>query len=1127
MLADRVHIVRRFQRSIRIDTDVGASQGLEGFICPQSSADVLETMASHVRETGQGAYTWTGPYGSGKSSLVLALSALLVGDDESRRSAATVVGGKVATVVWEALPPRKKGWHVLPVVGRRDSPARVIGEALDASGLLPRKPRPPWTEQRVLEAVQKLAVRDRAETGGLVLFIDEMGKFLEAAAHERADIYVFQQLAELASRSHGRLIIVGILHQAFEEYAHRLSREMRSEWSKVQGRFVDLSINVRGDEQISLLGRAIESDLRPRGLRRLASGVTKLIRRKTSPQFAKMLEQCWPLHPVVACLLGPMSRHRFGQNQRSLFGFLNSAEPEGFQDFLRQASSADLYCPDRFWDYLHLNLEPSILASPDGHRWALALDALERCESTGASELHLRLLKTVAIVDMFKHRSGLVPCSDLLKLIFSEQETSIIDQAMSDLQRWSLIIYRKYTETYAVFEGSDFDMELAVTQTLDGMQDIDSSLLNSLASMQPIVAKHHYHDFGALRWFDVRVGMLSDLTELIKDYSPNKGAIGAFFLAIPSQNESEEIAIDCCKSVALQHTDFDVVAGFSKQAWNIPDLARELVALEQVRDETPQLQGDRVARAELRARLSSLQEQFDDELGRAFDSAIWHFSQCHPTSLRYAELNSIASELADARFKDAPHLHNELLCRIKLSTSAAAARNALLRRMVLNEGEERLGINGFPAEGGLFASLLEATGLYRNTPLGWRFVAPSESIDPCRLAPAWKAIQDLLEANRQRAVRVSEIYDIWSGAPFGIKEGVLPVLAVAFFLSQRDSLAWYRQGLFQVRVADLDVDFLTRDPTDIQFRWMDLSAASRRLLAAMAGVVRILDPDNLLKNSIPLDVAKGLVAIYDRLPSWVGRTQHLSENAKRIRQMFKKANDPNALIFDDIPNILGNGYQGDAADVLQEIEVKVREGLSELQQAYPSMLHRLREMLLAELQVANTSPSMLAELRARAANLRELSGDHRIEAFVVRLTQFQGSNDDMQSLASMAANKPAQAWVDNDIDRATVELADMARRFIRMEALAHVKGRQDKRHSMAVVVNNGGRLVPIHGEFDITDLEQKEVDVLIERVRAALPRNGKEQRHIILAALAELSGQYLDTATMDTTTLAESKQEVL
>ena len=135
-LADRIRIARRFQRSIRIDSDLGDPTALDGFICPRSSAEILETMARHVAENGQGAFTWTGPYGSGKSSLVVALSAALNGDKKLSRNAESVLGQKTASLIWKALPPRTRGWRILPVVGRRDRPAQVIGEAIRATDFL-------------------------------------------------------------------------------------------------------------------------------------------------------------------------------------------------------------------------------------------------------------------------------------------------------------------------------------------------------------------------------------------------------------------------------------------------------------------------------------------------------------------------------------------------------------------------------------------------------------------------------------------------------------------------------------------------------------------------------------------------------------------------------------------------------------------------------------------------------------------------------------------------------------------------------------------------------------------------------------------------------------------------------
>ena len=517
-----------------------------------------------------------------------------------------------------------------------------------------------------------------------------------------------------------------------------------------------------------------------------------------------------------------------------------------------------------------------------------------------------------------------------------------------------------------------------------------------------------------------------------------------------------------------------------------------------------------MARKEIEARVSYLQGYVESELVKAFDGALWHGNGRKPKQFVRGKLNGLASDLADRRFPESPRLRNELLNRSRPSSNAVAAQNVLLRHMALHEGEERLGIEGFPAEGGLFESLLAATRLYRKTSDGWRFATPKlPEEDPCQLGPAWRAAINFLEGNAHRTVSVTEIYDIWRNPPFGIKDGLLPILAVAFILSRRSTLVFYRQGIFQARMTDLDTDYLSKDPTAIQVRWMDLSDASRRLLSDMADIVRGMDEEESLAELEPIDVARGLVSLYDQLPPWVDRTQHLSANAKRLRQLFKQASDPNRLIFDAIPKALSDGEDASDEGALHRVTENVRDGLTELRQAYGSMLHRLRETLLTELEVPNTSESMLAELRSRADNVRQLGGDHRLEAFIIRLAQFQGSDEDMESLASLATNKPSRHWVDSDIDRAAVELADMAQRFNRVEAYAHVKGRPDRRHAMAVVVGMKGRPEPLHDYFDVTDLEREGVSELVSRVDEALEQSGEERRNIILAALAELSARYL------------------
>ncbi|MCG8447200.1 MAG: ATP-binding protein, partial [Hyphomicrobiales bacterium] len=712
LLKDRVRIARRFLRSVRIDADFGDATALDGFVCPQSSAEVLATMVRHVAENGQGAFTWTGPYGSGKSSLAVALAALLNGDAGLQKHAAKVFGQSLTNTIRKALPMGTKGWRILPVVGRRDDPVAVIGEAAERTGLAPRVPRGGWTESNLIQALIDAASCKPKTCGGLVLFIDEMGKFLEAAAQDGSDIYILQQLAEAASRSGGRLLIVGVLHQAFEEYAHRLSHDMRDEWAKIQGRFIDLVVDTAGVEQIDLISRAIESDHIAKKPGVLASSIAAFARRdrprEGASRLASMLEDCWPLHPVVAALLGPISRRRFGQNQRSIFGFLNSSELHGFQDFLNHAKDGELYGPDRLWDYLRANLEPSILASPDGHRWALAAEALERCESLGGDALHVRLLKTIAVIDLFKERSGLLPNSELLRSCYPDTSPKAIEKALSELDGWSLTIFKKFLDARAIFAGSDFDIEQAVRTALDEIDEIDFEHLKSLAGLQPILAKRHYHETGTMRWFDVNIVPVSGIVESAAGFKPEYGVSGQFLLATPTEGEKTEHAEILCQKAARKSDKDkgDIVVGISKQSWAVVPLARELIALENVSNDHPELAGDQVARREVSARLAALQALLETELHKAFDNALWFRKNYSKKRLHQADLNGIASELADRRFPESPRLHNELLNRQQPSGSAIMAQNKLLHRMVANEGEARLGIDGYPAEGGLFASIL-------------------------------------------------------------------------------------------------------------------------------------------------------------------------------------------------------------------------------------------------------------------------------------------------------------------------------------------------------------------------------------------------------------------------------------
>lgn len=1121
-LAGTVRVNRRFQRSIRVDTDIDEPSALEGFVCPSSTAQALLSMARQVVDTGQGAFTWTGPYGSGKSSLAVALAALLGVDSRSRAQARVAIGPQVAGELLSLLKASRKGWKTLPVVGSRTDAALAIATALDG----PRRGRRRLSIAGT-EVIEKLkTAANEASRSGLVVVVDEMGKFLEHAASGDADVYFFQQLAEAASRSKGRLIVIGILHQAFDDYAHRLAREVRDEWLKIQGRFADVPINVAGEEQIALIGHAIEADAPP-SIRPIAGGIAAAIQRNrpgTGSQLDQELVDCWPLHPVVACLLGPLSRRRFGQNQRSVFGFLNSAEPLGFQDFLRTTSVDDgqTYQAAMLWDYLRANLEPSILASPDGHRWSLAVEAVERCEARGGDLNHVQLVKTIALIDLFKERSGLLPSEDVLAHALPTLPAALLKAMLDQLVAWSIVIFKNFLGAYAIYAGSDFDIDAAVGQAHARMTGIDFARLRHLAMLQPILAKRHYHTTGALRWFDIDIAPLNDGADRVNRYQPQSGATGLFLLLIATQNETPARARKLWEQAATARGDVPVAVGWSRDGYTIRELAQELLALETVRAERAELNGDAVARREVNAQIARSAAELEERVRQAFLSAEWKAASNNgsdatltiPQDAGLAGLNAVASSLADSRYPCSPRLHNELLNRIKPSSNAIAAQKTLLKAMVDGLGQERLGIIGYPSHGGLYASLLEATGLYQAVPDargGHRFTDPA-SDDATNLGPLWQAADEFFQSAGAAGVSLRNLFDLWQAPPYGLRDGLFPVFAIAYVLSRADALAIYLNEVFQPRLSSLLTDRLAQDPGCIRVRWSTVTDFHRRILSGVAEAIASHGglPDGHTVAE-PLEIARGLVGVITSLKPWTLKTGRLSPAAAQVRNLAKLANDPNKFLLDDIPTVFGDREQNGATQAIDPVPIisAVRSGLDELVSAYPGMLRELATTMLQELRIPNGTKQKIAELHLRAETVRGLTGNYRLDAFASRLTSYTGSEEEIEGIASLAANKPPRDWVDRDIDQARIEIAALAQEFARAEGLAHVKGRGDTRHAIWVTFSDPTRPSPVTSEFAIAVNQQSEVDRLVRAFGAVLAKINPG-RDIILAALVELGSQFTE-----------------
>lgn len=461
----------------------------------------------------------------------------------------------------------------------------------------------------------------------------------------------------------------------------------------------------------------------------------------------------------MAALLGPISKRQFGQNERSTFGFLSSVEPYGFRSYLQSTPKLDAtwYRPSDYWDYLRANLESAILSSPDGHRWAQAVEAVERAEAKTADPLHVGLIKNIAVIDLFRNGSGLAAEPEVLRAISPGKSQEEIDAALEQLAKWRVVLFKKHTGSWSMFEGSDFDIDAAVAQARATLPEVDFKLLSSLSDLYPIIAKRHYHKTGTFRWMNVALCRAEDAKHAAESFKPQKGEFGLFLLALPGRTKSLKVVLRECGAYSRMQP-WPVVIGVPPNYARIDDLGAELLSLQSVQSRH-ELGGDPVARREVQARLLAVRANLEEQLAAALSLASWVADDVEMPS--GSRLSQFASSLADKVYADAPGIWSELVNCGNLSSNSVKARRDLLWRMLANEEEENLGIAGYPAERGLYATLLGSTGLHRqDSNAVWRFMPPDANNAPTFLK-LWQATRDLFSDSEAR-IGVTDIHYLWS-----------------------------------------------------------------------------------------------------------------------------------------------------------------------------------------------------------------------------------------------------------------------------------------------------------------------------------------------------------------------------
>jgi len=464
------------------------------------------------------------------------------------------------------------------------------------------------------------------------------------------------------------------------------------------------------------------------------------------------------------------------------------------------------------------------------------------------------------------------------------------------------------------------------------------------------------------------------------------------------------------------------------------DSLNELDALRRVQNNTPELNSDAVARRELRSRLAAAEKRVAAEIDQLFSPqsgarsrTLWFHHGIEQAIADDRSLAGVLSDICDRVYEHTSVLRNELVNRRSLSTAAAKARRNLIEAMITRGSMPRLGFEGTPPEISIYSSLIESTGVHRPVEGVHQFCGPAKDAG---LIAVWKEIERFFASCEVDRRPVPELIEILQKPPYGLKAGVIPVLLCAAFLAHDAETALYEDGVFSPEITVEALERLLRQPQKFEIRSFRIEGARKEVfhrLAELFGAER-----NAAKENI-VDVMRPLYRFFHRLPPYARRTRSLSPTAMAIREALVEARDPDRLLFQELPRACGVEAltTAQAANPLAESFFdSLRNGLAELQRAYPDLLTDLKKHLFRSFG----APAKTARetLRPRAEDLLEHCVEPRLRPFVFHLTDDALEDSAwIEALATMVADKAPRTWTDDD--RAQYEVCVAGVRDINME----------------------------------------------------------------------------------------------
>lgn len=983
-----------FSTSVNIERDFGKTPD---YIV---TANARQAVGKIINQYNAGIHSFCliGSYGTGKSSFILALENCL-------RHVTTGAG------VLLKDPRQFDGYDkfsFLNIVGDYAALSSVLSPAIKAE------------EKNCLSAFDAYYNKIHSKGAFLVVVIDEFGKILEHAAknNPEKEMYFLQKFCELVNDTSKNVLFIATLHQGFNAYAKGLKESQKQEWTKVKGRIFDIVFN----EPIEQLLNLTDSRLSANKVGAENGSVSRIYDLALRSKFASRnlnTEVAAALYPldVIAAYVLTQANQRYGQNERTLFTFLESTGDGSIADF--KARKNYLYNLAEVYDYITYSFYSRLQEiNEDSANWSAVKIAIERTEGLNESDSFIedaiKIIKAVGLMSIFSSSAAVLDKEILSEYSRYSMGIENPEKIIERLEKSQILRYAKYKSKYILFEGTDVDIEAGLFEAARECKkpEVVAERISSYFDFKIALANAHYFRTGTPRYFQYL--LTSEAVEKVP-----AGEIDGYINLLFAPKESITSTIEHCQKITGQA----IVYCIFKNTEEIAEYLFEIEKLSWVRDYYVADENDKVALKEIANLISHEQDKLNRVVIDSLftDCVEWYFNGERIETLHsQKDLTRLISSVCDVIYYGTPVYRFELINKHRPTGNMSVARQLFLQAILEHSTEVDCGMeqDKFPPEKSLYLTLVKNTGIHTECGLG----APS---DPT-FEHLWNACDDFFKSTYEKQRRLSELTSILASAPFRLKQGFIDCWLPTLLIIRKEDFALYSDGQYIPYINKEVIDLILRTPSNYTVKAFDVDGVKRGFFDKYRAAINLSASD--LTSGSFIETIRPFLTFYRKLNNYAKKTRDISVNARKFRDVIANATDPEKTFFETLPEELGfkEIIISQNPEAIESFVEVIHGAIKDLRSCYDELISSVEKVILTATHLDGDFSEYHKVIADRYSKVNSSLMPLNMKTFHARLTgKYDSKKLWIEAVSYVVLNKPLTELKDADKPHLMRTIQDM------------------------------------------------------------------------------------------------------